>query len=406
MKQSNLKTKIILFIVFAFFVFFFSNDFGLVDIEKTAIITAVAIDIDDEGKYIATAQIAVPEATDTSTENQKSEISGIGYTIGEAIKDISDVSGWFPQLAFCNLIIIGGELSTTNVIRVVDYFAKTLRVQDSAIVVMAEKKAKDLMQVTSPLDNISSFAIQKILLQSPGFDKDTATMDIKTFSTDYYGKASSSYMPFVKVIDLERKPATPLEESGESDGGSTSQDSSTKGGSGKKYLFDASTTALFKNGIMVGSLNSSLTSMLNAITENYAGSTISLNNVQDNGDTHNYLVTVIKSKPEMKLETEKNGLKFSVSLNLYCKISDENAKNSDADYAKNKPLPTPVKQKIKEQFETGIKELIQTSIDTDCDFLKIKEKLYRFHNSEYSLYKDNFLQVLNYDVKVNVSGQK
>jgi len=106
------------------FMFFFSNDFGLIDVEKTSIITAIAID-KVEQQFEVTAQIAVPEATDANTENLKAQLTGKGSTVGAALKDLGDVSGWFPKLAFCNLILLGNSLTDTNVIEALDYFAKT-----------------------------------------------------------------------------------------------------------------------------------------------------------------------------------------------------------------------------------------------------------------------------------------
>ena len=93
---------------------------------------------------MVTAQIAVPEATDTNSENLKAQIIGKGSTVGGAIKNLGDFSGWFPKLAFCNLILIGNDLSQSQAINVLDYFAKTLRVQDSALVAIAENKAYEL----------------------------------------------------------------------------------------------------------------------------------------------------------------------------------------------------------------------------------------------------------------------
>ena len=137
------EIKLAIFALGLVFLLFFSNDFGLIDIEKTAIITAVAIDLSNDGEYKITAQIAVPEATDTNTENERAQISGTGATVGAAIKNIGDTSGWFPQLCFCNLIVVGGGFSDYNLIKVLDYFSKTLRVHDSALIVMAETTAQN-----------------------------------------------------------------------------------------------------------------------------------------------------------------------------------------------------------------------------------------------------------------------
>jgi hypothetical protein len=102
------RSKIFLLIFLITVLLFLSNDFKLINVEKTAIITAIAIDKSNED-YLATVQVAVPEATDTNTENQKAVISGKGKTVGEALKDIENATGWYPKLAFCNLIILGNK---------------------------------------------------------------------------------------------------------------------------------------------------------------------------------------------------------------------------------------------------------------------------------------------------------
>ena len=196
------RAKFILLGVVLLFTLFFSNNFGLIDVEKTSIITAIAIDR-EQNEFILTAQGAVPEATDTNTENQKAQLSGKGKTVGEALKDLGNISGWYPKLAFCNLIILGNDLANENVVKLIDYFAKSLRIQDSALVALAENTAKEILSLSTPLDNISSFAVQKILLKAPEFDNDVAPTDIKTFCAGYYSKNQSGYMPLIKVTSAD-----------------------------------------------------------------------------------------------------------------------------------------------------------------------------------------------------------
>ena len=404
------KAKFILLAVVLIFTFFFSNDFGLIDVEKTSIITAIAIDKDESG-YLVTAQIAVPEATDQNAENRKAEISGSGSTVGEALKNIGDVSGWFPKLAFCNLIIIGDGLKDTNVVKVLDYFAKTLRVQDSALVALAENDAKELLTLSTPLDNISSFALQKILLKNPGFDRDVCSTDVKSFCSGHYSPSGSSYMPLIKVASSE----------GDSSGGGQSGNSSTttggtSGGSSNsnsqgvaennKNLFDARTTALFLNGVKVGELDPDLTFMFNAFKEPLTDTTLPINDVPYKDGKANYLLTILKGAPKLKVETDDSELKVTLSLDLYCKVSDVNADGSDEALSENQPLPKPLIEKAKNVIEGRLFDLINTSVQTGCDFLKIKEKLYRHHYGQYSRYKDNYLSVMKIVIDANVHGQK
>ncbi len=394
------KAKIILILVLALFVFFFSNDFGLIDVEKTSIITAIAIDKNAD-EYTLTAQIAVPEATDTNSENLKAQISGKGTTIGGALKDLGDISGWFPKLSFCNLIILGNSFSNENVITVLDYFAKTLRVQDSALVALAENSASELLNLATPLDNISAFALQKILLKNTGFNRDIRSTDVKTFCSGHYSNSKSAYMPIIKKVS-----AGESEDTGTKGSQQNANSDPQKEEQAKNNLFNARTTALFKDGKKVGELDENQTLTLNALTQTFKGTTFPVNDVDFNGQKTNYLLTVLKNKPTIKLKATENQLTLDISLSLYCKISDHSADGSNQALSQNIPLPENVKIKAQEFFYDNINELILTEKQTGCDFLDLKQKLYRYNYKQYSHYKDNYLDLLDTKISVTVSGQK
>lgn len=424
--MQYLRTKLIIAAIFVVFLFFFSNDFGLIDIEKTAIITAIAIDSADE-EYEVTAQIAVPEATDTNSENKKAQVSGTGGTIGAAIKDIGDKTGWFPNLQFCNLLIVGNDLTSGNVFKVLDYFSKTLRVQDSALVITTDGAAKKLLEVATPLDNISSFALQKILLKNPGFDSDVAETDIKTFCTDYYSESESSYMPVVTVSEQNATDGTGDKPSGGSGSESTGGQSGSSGGSGSgggsgdpasgnatgnadgtggKTLFNARETALFLKGVRVGKLNAEQTLLLNALTDKFRGTTIEIKGVETGGEKANYLLTVFRCIPKITVKATAESFTVKLSLNMYCKIVDQNTEKSDVTYAKNVPLPQAVKEKTERFLKDRIAELIEIEKETGCDFLFLKRKLLQYNYKYYPQYKDNYLSVMKTETEVTVSGQK
>ena len=114
------KTSLKLFVIVIAFcaMLFFTNSFGIVDIEKTAIITAIGLDKKEE-EYEITVQVAVPQASTASQENNKAVISATGATASEAIHQIGDITGWYPNLGFCNLIILGESMFKENVTKAV-----------------------------------------------------------------------------------------------------------------------------------------------------------------------------------------------------------------------------------------------------------------------------------------------
>ena len=401
------RSKIFLLIFLITVLLFLSNDFKLINVEKTAIITAIAIDKSNED-YLATVQVAVPEATDTNTENQKAVISGKGKTVGEALKDIENATGWYPKLAFCNLIILGNSFKGENVIKVLDYFVKTLRVQDSAVVVFSDEKAYTLLEKATPMDNISSFAIQKIILKDPGFDKNIATVNIKDFAVNYYGRNSSSYMPYISVkLAKEDDEKT---SSGETSSNKTtsSNSESTSGNSTNnkgETIFDATKTALFKNGVLVGILEKEQTLAFNLITADAVETAINVE-VENNEETANYMLRILRNSRSIKIKKDNGKLKLYVNLNVYCKISDTDDKTYNGSYSDYTALPKKVKEQAEINLKKDIEELLNVSSNTECDVLKLDDRIYKYHNSFYSNYKENPAKLLDYEITVTVNSQK
>ena len=181
------RAKFFLIVFAIVFINFLTLDFLLIDVEKTALIVAIGIDKTDNG-YEVTAQIAVPEATNQSTKSNESVIYATGETLYDAVGDIGSRTGWYPKLSFCNLIILGNKVFEENVMGVVDFFVRSYKVEDSAILCASEKTAKEVLLSISPLDNISSFALTKIFVRDHNNASKILTTSIKDFAKFYYSQ--------------------------------------------------------------------------------------------------------------------------------------------------------------------------------------------------------------------------
>ena len=115
---------------------FISNDFGLVDIQKTAIVLAAGIDRNAEKGYTLTAQIAVPKGVDRTTGGTSSvEFVAEGETIADCVSDIYCKTGWVPKFVFCNLIVIGDETAKTeNIFDALDFFLRNEYMSDNCFI--------------------------------------------------------------------------------------------------------------------------------------------------------------------------------------------------------------------------------------------------------------------------------
>ena len=131
--KKFLRSKFLPIAIAFTLILFLTNNFGLIDIEKTAIVIALGIDKRERG-YEVTAQIAVPQSTD-SAPNADAMVKGKGVTIADALDDIGVTTGWYPLLSFCNLIVISDELLKQDVMIFIDYFNRTDKIPDSSLLV-------------------------------------------------------------------------------------------------------------------------------------------------------------------------------------------------------------------------------------------------------------------------------
>lgn len=411
MRKKFWQVKIILFVITFIAIVFFSNDFGIIDIEKTAIITSVGIDR-AEDEFEVTVQIALPQATATTSENNKAVVSAKGATASEAIHQIGNITGWYPRLAFCNLIILGETMLGGNVNTVLDYFSKTLKVQDSACLAACEGSAKKLLSEATPLDNISSFAIQKILLKERGMTSDVVTMDVKKFSIGYYSNDGSGFMPQVKTVPVAGEENSQKAGGGESGGssgdtGGSQGGGNESGGSGSKNsVYDAATTLLFKNGFHVGEFDEHETKAYNLVSENVHENIFIVDNVETEGKTKNVLLTIIKNDYKLDFYMDKAMPVLKVKAKFFCRMEDCTCTDKEGSLKNNIFVPEEICKKAEDDFISYFSSIISKCRESGCDVLGLDKKLFRHYNKFYKALHGRIYENLNVIYDIDFTGAK
>ena len=137
--------KFALFLGGALLFSFFSNDFGLVDIQKTAVILAAGIDKSGEG-YELTAQISVPKGGETTGGTASVELSGKGETVADCLMMMYADSGWIPKFDFCSLVLLGEEAAKEGAMPALNYFLHNEYMSDNCAVAVAEGSAGEMLK--------------------------------------------------------------------------------------------------------------------------------------------------------------------------------------------------------------------------------------------------------------------
>ena len=203
-QHSKNTVRYYLFIVIALAFLFFSNDFGLIDVQKTAIVMAVGIDREDDS-FILTSQIAIPQPSKENKSTQSVQIVSRGKTISDAFEEINAKTGWYPKLVFCDLIILGNKTAEQNVFDALDYFLRDEYLSDDCLLATCDGLAKDILNVTALVDPSGATAMQKIL--SPHAEKVGLTLPttLREFAIGYFSDSHSGYLPVLKTQPQQEK---------------------------------------------------------------------------------------------------------------------------------------------------------------------------------------------------------
>ncbi|MBR5438756.1 MAG: hypothetical protein IKV61_00865 [Clostridia bacterium] len=393
------RAKIFILIFIAIFVFYFTSDFALLNIEKTAFIVSLGIDkVEDE--YSVTAQIAVPETSIGQSSNDESVITASGKTLYSAVTKIGEMTGWYPKLSFCNLIILGESMLSENVFNVIDFFIRSYKVEDSAILCACYGLAKEVLLSHSPLDNISGLSLAKIFVRDYNGASRILTTSIKEFSIGYYSRSESAFMPKVKTVetDIDSK-------SGAQSASTLSEPSSGSANEseGKKapVIYDATTSLYFYKGEVKGELTNDESLCYSLTIRNAKDSYISVNSINDDGIRGNFLFGIEKVQNNKYLTFNGNEPTLNINLNVWLSIIDTNFAEDIDSVSNLGEMTDKMLYDCKVHITNTITEVFNKTKSAGCDLFKIKNEAYKRHTKEYEKHKLTLLENCKLNLNVN-----
>lgn len=371
-------------------VLFFSNDFGLLDIQKTAIVLAVGIDREDEA-FTVTAQIAVPAASaEAKAAAEAIQVQTKGDTVGAAIQKINEKTGWYPKLAFCNLIVLGESTTQKNVFEALDFFLRDDYFSDACNVCCCDGKASELLAVAPATENISSIAIGKILSDHAAKTAFAAPVSLHDFAKDHFGNGSGGFLPIVKSANLEngeKKPEKQDEPSGEKN---AKKERGADGAEEEKKIFEATETALFFKGVRKGKLSAEETFALQCVKNG-----VRLASFDAEYGGANYTLLVRKSSAKTHFTVDENAVPIlRIDLKLKAGLNDLSLSQTVAEIAAPEKTERGVLRRAEEKLLRILREVFEKARAVGCDIFDVKDRLQKYENAYFTAYKENVLERL------------
>ncbi len=422
--SRNTVRYYILILAFLSFLFF-SNDFGLIDVQKTAIVMAVGIDR-EENQFIVTSQIAVPKSSDQGNASEAVQLVSRGKTVAEAFEQINAKTGWYPKLVFCNLIVLGKKTAEENVFDALDFFLREEYLTDDCQIAVCDGQAKEILNTAALVDPSSSVAVQKVLSEHAKRVGTVLPANLKDFAIGYFGAAQSGTLPVLKpqpqqeqIPPQDNAPQDSSSTESASEGESSSTQSSAEeesssageggssqgggssggeksGGKEDKPVFSARETALFVRGKWVETLTADETFAVNA-----AIGKLRLANYSVAVDENACTLIIKRNLSSLRLDLGKEGRGV---LKIRLKIVA-----GAIDYSKAQPV-----EKIKDfgevpegAFDAAEKKLAATlstayekARAVGCDVFGLQERLVKYKKRAFFDKKDTLLEDTPLSVEV------
>ena len=407
MRKTHAKNTLryYLIVMIALLFLFFSGDFGMLDVQKTAIVMAVGIDR-QEDEFIITSQIAIPQASKQGGTSETVQLVSRGKTVADAFEEIDEKTGWYPKLVFCRLIILGEKTAQEDVFDALGFFLLDEYMSDNCLLVTCDGLAKDLLNVDALVDKSGSVAIQKVL--SPHAERVGTVLPstLREFAIGYYSNAKSGFLPIVKTqpqqeqIGGETQQSQPNQsqqsQQQTQENGQSQQSASGKNGQ-EKPVFSANETALFRAGKRVGKLTEAQTFAFNAVKKELRLASYTLQNTDGN-----CTLSIKRNQPNMKVSLGgderacvKIKLKLTAGLLDYSKALSVD-KSADAG-----DVPDGVFASAEKLLASQISETFEVCKNAECDIFGVGDRLQKHEKNSYEKIKSTALK--NATLEVDVS---
>ncbi|MDE7083063.1 MAG: hypothetical protein K2O89_05100 [Clostridia bacterium] len=404
---------------------FFTNDFGLVDIHKTAIITAVGVDFDGEEVQV-TGELAVPQPSQSGENIKYTQVQGSGITIADALNEINAKTGFYPKLQFCKLILLGESCRERELFSLLACFYRKDFSELTALVADCEGNASDMLALKSEVNDMTSEAIRKVLSDEIEKSANAAPTSLRDIAVMQYSKSAACYLPYVEAnkqgtsesggegenIGGEGGNQGSGGEQGGSSGGSSGGSGGEQGGSGdgegspqsggasaqeQPMEFTARKTAIYSNGQFKGILDERQSFALAALQND-----IRLAVLPCDAEEVHYTLGMKSVDCGVKLKVNGGIPELTLSFNAKARINGARKQLDPKTIIYDDVVPEPVLKGAEEALLERFSDLIKICQDEDCDILGVKELLYKYENKYYDAFKDDILtrMKVNYNITV------
>lgn len=426
-----MKSKIIFLLIIMFFLNGLNN---ARELNELAVVSAIGIDLDEEGNYLITAQILNPKKENSSgsgsgSSSGSSEIvvfKSTNTSIQSSLRHIIEESPQKLYIAHMELLLLSEKVATEKeALDILNFFIRDNEGKNDFIVVVTKDSTpQEILEITTPMEANPAKNIKDTIISAHRF-RGIGTDDVLSDNVSMFRKESQT--PMLTCIEImnskdslncnkkededknssndENSKTTEKEEKPkeqESALQNSDTNESNESNNTQKNI-KVSTLAFFKEETLSGFLLENECYIYNILQNKAKGGILEIGKDKDL-----MVIDQISSNTKITPKVENDEYIIDISLNMDFNITEtgENIRFDSNDQMKT------YEKRAEDYLKEKIEELINKSKDEyNCDIFSFGNVFYRKKNKDYQkLYekygKDYFKYIkTNVNVKINFPSE-
>lgn len=379
-----MKYKVIFLLII---VIMFNGIINSRELNELAIVSAMGIELNENGEYVLTAQILNPKKSGNSSSGGGSSADGAIVTVytnssesvQNAVRYMIKESPQRLYLAHMELLILSDELASSKEITdTLDFFIRDNEGSSNfTLAISKDCNPSDVLKTLTPLETVPT----ENIINSIG-----AARKYQGISVD---KLLMEQLEIL-LCDGKEMVVTSISLDGEEDGLQKEEDLATTNVDTKIVIDDL---AYFKGNKLKGYIEGDDNIMYNLLTNNLQNSVINIGEEKDR-----IAAEIINSGCKMKPKRENGEYIIDIDINVECNVTElgENLSTKDNLEKITKDINNEIKSKVS-------KFIYNTQNVYESDVIGLENVFYKHLNKEYKLIQNDFNEKYFQKIKTNVN---
>ncbi|NMB95272.1 MAG: Ger(x)C family spore germination protein [Clostridiaceae bacterium] len=208
--RKKMNISILKLILHFFMLFTLSGCLGGREINDLEIVIGMGVDKDENtGSILLTAQVVKEEAAGRSSGDGGGgdgkafwNVSSTGDSIFDAVRQITHKTGNRLFISHNQAVIFGNDIAAEGLQKYIDFFLRAHEMRPTALILVAEDRASDIMDAKSATEKFPAINITK-LVKTYVFTSNFYKVNMKDFASCLMSATTAPLAPLVSILQDE-----------------------------------------------------------------------------------------------------------------------------------------------------------------------------------------------------------